>query len=369
MRPDARPPAILARPLRIAQVAPLWETVPPARYGGTERVVSWLTEELVARGHDVTLFATGDSQTGARLIATTPRALRTDADADPFVSHVRELGMVQDRADAFDVIHSHLDILGLPAWRSCPVPIVSTLHGRLNLPGLPELLREFDDQPLVSISDAQRAPAPDAHWAATVHHGLPLRPFIAGPGSGDYVVFLGRISPEKRPDAAIRIARRAGIRLVIAAKVDRVDREYFAAVVEPMLREPGVDFVGEVDDVDKVMLLRDARALLFPILWPEPFGLAMIEALACGTPVLTRRCGSTPEIVDDPRIGVVADDDAGLVSALGRLDTFDRGVCRAYAERRFAVGRMADDYEALYRRLAGERTHDDPKPIARLASA
>jgi glycosyltransferase involved in cell wall biosynthesis len=277
--------------------------------------------------------------------------------------------MVQDRAGEFDVIHSHLDVLGLPAWRGCRAPVVSTLHGRLDLPGLPDLLREFDDQPLVSISDAQRAPAPDACWAATIHHGLPLAPYTVGPGRGDYVVFLGRISPEKRPDAAITIARRAGVRLVITAKVDRVDREYFATVVEPLLREPGVEFVGEVDDAAKVALLRDARALLFPILWPEPFGLAMIEALACGTPVLTRRCGSTPEIVDDPRVGVVADDDDALVAALGRLDQLDRAACRAHVERRFTVGRMADAYEALYRRLMAERAAAGGTLPARLASA
>lgn len=339
------------RPLRIAQVSPLYEAVPPTRYGGTERVVSWLTEALVARGHEVTLFATGESVTRAKLSPITPRALRGDHGVDRVLTHLFELGVVQDCAEEFDVIHSHVDALGLVALRQCPTPVLTTLHGRLDIPSIQRVLERFTDMPLVSISDAQRRPAPKAGWAATVYHGLPLAEYEPGPGAGDYVVFLGRISPEKRPDAAIEIARRAGVRLVIAAKVDDDDREYFHAVVEPLLGGSHVEFIGEVDEREKIALLRQARALLFPILWPEPFGLAMIEAMACGTPVLTRRCGSTPEIVDDPRVGVVCDDDEGLVDALSRLDEFDRDACRAHAERRFSVERMAADYEAIYRKL------------------
>jgi glycosyltransferase involved in cell wall biosynthesis len=339
------------RPLRIAQVAPLYEAVPPARYGGTERVVSWLTEALVARGHEVTLFATGDSVTSAKLSPITPQALRGNQELDAILTHLFELASVQDRAHEFDIIHSHVDALGLVSLRQAAVPVLTTLHGRLDIYSIQRVLERLTDMPLVSISDAQRRPAPKAGWAGTVYHGLPLDEYEPGPGAGDYAVFLGRISPEKRPDAAIEIARRAGIRLVIAAKVDDDDREYFRTVIEPLLGGSHVEFIGEVDEREKIALLRQARALLFPILWPEPFGLAMIEAMACGTPVLTRRCGSTPEIVDDPRVGIVSDDDEGLVDALARLDEFDRDACREHAERRFSVERMAADYEAIYRRL------------------
>jgi glycosyltransferase involved in cell wall biosynthesis len=341
-------------PLRVAQVAPLYEAVPPALYGGTERVVSWLTEELVRRGHRVSLYASGDSRTAAHLVPATPRAVRGIRDVDPIFAHLMELGIVQDQAADFDVIHSHADVLGLIALRRVSTtPVLTTLHGRLDLPSLAPLLTQLRDMPLVSISDAQRHPAPRAGWIGTVRHGLPLTKYVMGQGRGDYAVFLGRISPEKRPDAAIEIARRAGVRLVIAAKVDDVDRDYFEQKIEPLLRGPGVEFIGEVDEREKIALLGEARALLFPILWPEPFGLAMIEAMACGTPVLTRRCGSTAEIVDDPRVGVVCDDDEDLVRALERVDDFDRAACRSIAERRFSVERMADGYESIYRRLCG----------------
>ena len=347
------PPSPAGAPLRIAQVAPLYEAVPPALYGGTERVVSWLTEELVRRGHQVTLFASGDSHTGARLVAPTKRAVRGSTEVDPLFTHLGELASVQDQAAQFDVIHSHVDVLGLLGFRRTGrTPVVTTLHGRLDLPSLPDLLEQVRDMPLVSISDAQRSPAPRAGWIGTVYHGLPLTEYVMGAGRGDYAVFLGRISPEKRPDAAIEIARRAGMRLVIAAKIDDADRAYFEQI-EHLFRLPGVDFIGEVNEREKVALLGEARALLFPILWPEPFGLAMIEAMACGTPVLTRRCGSTPEIVDDPRVGIVCDDDEGLVRALGRVDDFDRAACRELVERRFSVEQMADGYEAIYRSLCG----------------
>lgn len=363
---EARPLASLPAHrggLRIAQIAPLWESVPPGRYGGTERVVSWLTEELVARGHAVTLFASGDSKTSARLVAGAPRALRGSRDVDPLAAHLRSLACLQRMAHEFDVIHCHADVLGLVALRHCATPTVTTLHGRLDLAGIPDLLHSLAEMPLVSISDAQRLAAPRAGWIGTVYHGLPLERCPVGAGTGDYAVFLGRISPEKRPDAAIRIARRAGVRLVIAAKVDEVDRRYFEAVVEPLLRGPGVEFLGEIRDEAKVALLGDARALLFPVLWPEPFGLAMIEAMACGTPVLARRCGSTPEVVDDPRVGVVCDDDCGLVEALRESHRFDRAACRAHVERRFSVDVMAERYEGLYRSLVGpERRPERAEP-------
>jgi glycosyltransferase involved in cell wall biosynthesis len=358
------------RRLRIAQVSPLYESVPPSRYGGTERVVSWLTEELVSRGHEVTLYASGDSATRARLVSVTDRAVRGDAGADPTLVHLNQLAQVQDRAKDFDVLHSHVDALGLVAFRQVATPVLTTLHGRLDVPSVRPLLHRLSDMALVSISDAQRRPAPRAGWLGTVYHGLPLAHGCdPGPGSGDYVVFLGRISPEKRPDAAIRIARQAGVRLVIAAKVDDVDRAYFEEVVAPLLHEPGVDFIGEVDDAEKIALLREARALLFPILWPEPFGLAMIEAMACGTPVLTRRCGSTPEIVDDPRVGAVCDDDEALVRALARIDRFDRRACRAHVEARFSVERMADGYEELYHQLCEGDRPGSARSLSLLATA
>jgi glycosyltransferase involved in cell wall biosynthesis len=344
--------------MRIAQIAPLYESVPPTRYGGTERVVSWLTEELVARGHEVTLFASADSRTQATLVPVVDRALRLADVAGGPTWHALELAMAHDRAHEFDVIHSHVDHLTFPVLRTSRTPVVTTLHGRLDVPGLGPVLRHFDSMPLVSISDAQRDPIPDAGWMRTIYHGLPLEDYEVGSGRGDYVVFLGRISPEKRPGAAIDLARRAGVRLVIAAKVDPTDRAYFESVVEPRLREPGIDFVGEVDDAAKVRLLGDARALLFPILWPEPFGLAMIEALACGTPVLTRRCGSTPEVIDTAEVGAVCDTDAALLRAFDGLGAFDRATCRRRVEERFSVARMADEYETVYDEIVASARRD-----------
>lgn len=341
--------------MRIAQLSPLFESVPPQLYGGTERVVSWLTEELVRRGHEVVLFASGDSSTAADLVPVVGRALRLGEGMDAIRAHMLQIGMVQRRAGEFDVIHSHIDLLGFPAFRRGDPPLLTTMHGRLDLPGMPDLLRVFQRHALASISDAQRAPAPQANWAGTVYHGLPLDEFPFAPVGGDFLVFLGRMSPEKRPDVAIRLARRAGVRLVLAAKVDRADREYFESVVRPLLSEPGIEFIGEVDERGKVALLREARALLFPILWPEPFGLAMIEALACGAPVLTRRCGSTAEVIDDGVSGFVCDDDESLLAAIGRIDEIDRRACRAAVETRFSAARMARDYECIYRHLQTSR--------------
>jgi glycosyltransferase involved in cell wall biosynthesis len=341
--------------MRIAQLAPLTESVPPRLYGGTERVVSWLTEALVARGHDVTLFASGDSVTSARLVPVGDRALRGGT-GDPLASHVTMVAMAKERADQFDVVHAHVDFIPFLAFDGARPALVSTLHGRLDLPWLPPVFRQFRTAPLVSISDAQRRPVPDANWVATVHHGLPIAGYPVGDGRGGYMLFLGRMSPEKRPDAAIALARRAGVRLLLAAKVDDVDREWFTRVVEPMLSQPGVEFIGEVDEHTKQALLCDARAMLFPIDWPEPFGLAMIEAMACGAPVITRRCGSTPEVVADGVTGFVCDDDDAIVDAIRRIDTIDRQACRRRVEERFAVDRMAEAYEQVYEGLLAARS-------------
>jgi glycosyltransferase involved in cell wall biosynthesis len=269
--------------MRIAQVAPLAESVPPEGYGGTERVVSYLTEELVRLGHDVTLFATADSETSAELEPMSPWAARSDPNLDPRPLETRMLAEAYRRSEEFDVIHCHTDYVGLPLAEHVTTQTVVTLHGRLDLPGLGGVFREFPNVSYVSISDSQRAPVPDINWVATVHHGLPARSYSFEPVAGDYLLFLGRISPEKCPDRAIRIATRAGVPLRIAAKVDAVDREYFEAAVRPLLDDPLVDFIGEVSGEQKVELLAHALALLFPIDWPEPFGLVMIEALACGT--------------------------------------------------------------------------------------
>jgi glycosyltransferase involved in cell wall biosynthesis len=341
--------------MRIAQVAPLYEPVPPVLYGGTERVVSFLTEELVRRGHDVTLFASGDSTTAARLVAVTKHAVRVDAAnrEDLNAAHVRQLGMVFGNADAFDVIHCHVDFQAFPFTRLVRPPVVHTVHGRLDLPYLEPVFGEFRDVPIVSISDAQRAPlaALRPTWAGTVYHGIPLAlyPFRRGPGR--YLAFLGRIAPEKRPEVAIEVAVRAGLPLKIAAKVDAVDRLFFEQRVRPLLDHPLVEFVGEIDDREKARFLGDAIALLFPIDWPEPFGLVMIEAMACGTPVVASRCGSVPEVVTPGRTGFIADTVDGLVDAVTRVHQIDRAECRRHAERRFSVARMADGYEAVFERL------------------
>jgi glycosyltransferase involved in cell wall biosynthesis len=341
--------------MKIGVLAPLHEAVPPHRYGGTERVIGWLTEELVRRGHAVTLFATGDSRTSAQLVPVVPLALRPSGAHEAVGPHIKQIGMLRDRLAEFDVVHSHVDFFALPFRRRGDPPLVTTLHGRLDLPELLPVYRFFDGADFVSISDAQRAPLPGVNWVATVHHGLPVDDYPMGDGRGDYVLFLGRIAAEKRPHVAIDVARRAGVRLVIAAKVDRADQAYWETEVRPRLAGPGVAYVGETDLAETVRLLRDARALLFPIDWPEPFGLVMIEAMACGTPVVTRRRGSTPEVVEDGVTGFVCDDDTAVEQALGRIDRIDRHACRKRAENRFSVARMADEYEAVYRGLRRER--------------
>ena len=345
--------------MRIAQVAPLFEPVPPARYGGTERVVSFLTEELARRGHDVTLFASGDSVTRARLVAVTERALRRDDGngAALGVAHTLELALVLARAHEFDVIHCHVDHPAFPYSRLSATPILHTLHGRLDLPYLPPLFRELRDATFVSISDAQRAPlqALGLRWAGTVHHGLPLERYAFSAEPGTYLAFLGRLSPEKRPDLAIEIARRVGLPLRIAAKADPTERAYFETEIRPQLDDPLVEYLGEIGDADKPAFLGGALALLFPIDWPEPFGLAMIEAMACGTPVIARPCGAVPEVVVPGRTGFVGESIVDLVDGVKRIEAIDRAECRRRVEALFSVQRMADGYERLYRQLAHAR--------------
>jgi glycosyltransferase involved in cell wall biosynthesis len=345
-----------SRPLRIAQVAPLYESVPPPRYGGTERIVSYLTEELVRRGHAVTLFASGDSTTAAHLVPCAPKALRLDQPRDAVLRHFLELETVSSAADAFDVIHGHTDYLTLPFARSVSTPTILTLHGRLDLPDLPALFARYPDVPLVSISDSQRAPfGAQSTWAGTVHHGIPLAgyPFSAAPG--EYLVFIGRVSPEKGLDLAIRIAEAVGLPLRVGAKVDAADQRYFDSVIRPLLGSPLVEFIGEVDEATKVELLGHARALLFTIDWPEPFGLVMLEAMACGTPVVARPCGAVPEVLVDGVTGFLGEGLDDLIAAVRAVDRLDRAACRAHVEANFSVGRMADGYEALYRKLLRPR--------------
>jgi glycosyltransferase involved in cell wall biosynthesis len=341
--------------MRIAQIAPLYESVPPRLYGGTERVVSWLTEELVRRGHDVTLFASGDSRTAARLVAPYPRGLRLDpSPPDPVALHTIELAQAFERADEFDVVHCHVDYLAFPYARLVRTPVVHTLHGRLDLRHLLHLFGQFREAPLVSISDSQRAPLRSLplDWRATVHHGVPIAdiPWRATAGEG-YLAFLGRISHEKRPDLAIAVAKHLGLPLRIAAKIEESDRKYFEERIRPSLNHPLIEFVGEVDERQKWDFLGEARCLLFPIDWPEPFGIAMIEALACGTPVVARPCGSVPEIIRDGEVGFLGGTVQQLAAAVKRVDVIDRARCRRYAEERFSVGVMTEHYEAVYQSL------------------
>jgi glycosyltransferase involved in cell wall biosynthesis len=344
------------RPLRIALVAPLYESVPPALYGGTERVVSYLAEELVAQGHHVTLFASGDSVTSAHLVPCCERALRLDPRLpEPVSLHLTMLEHVFSRSSDFDVIHFHIDGFHLPLARRHKISTLTTLHGRLDLAGLDVLYREFDEHPLVSISNAQRRPLAWANWAATVYHGLPLELHEIGTGRGRYLAFLGRISPEKRVDRAIEIARRAGLPLKIAAKVDRVDRDYFTAQIEPRIDGRQIEYLGEIGERDKTSFLGDATALLFPVDWPEPFGLAMIEAMACGTPVVAFRCGSVPEVIDEGVTGYVVGNVDDAVACVERAQRLNRARCRETFEERFSATRMARDYCAIYELLGENR--------------
>jgi glycosyltransferase involved in cell wall biosynthesis len=340
--------------MRIAQVAPLAESVPPNLYGGTERVVAWLVDELVELGHEVTLFASGDSRTRARLHAVWPRALRLGRPrSDPMAAQTALLEAVASRAQEFDVIHAHIDWLHLPLLSRLGVSFLTTLHGRLDLPGLAEVVRQFPDAPFVSISDNQRLPLAGAKWSATIYHGLPkdsLRPVYE---QGSYLAFLGRLTADKGPEAAIRIARGAGMPLRIAAKMPRSERGYFKDRLEPQIDGKHVQLCGEVNDRTKQAFLAGAAALVFPINWPEPFGLVMIEAMACGTPVIAFRSGSVPEVVDDGITGFVVESESEAVEAIRRLGELDRRRVRAHFEKRFTATRMAEEYVRAYQALRG----------------
>ena len=340
--------------MRIAQVAPLYESVPPKLYGGTERVVSWLTEELVRLGHEVTLFATGDSQTAAKRVATCPRGLWSDPGCrETLPHHLRQLEMVFRDVSRFDIIHFHGDYLHFPMLRRHPCASLTTLHGRVHAPDLQPLFDEYAEVPLVSISDEQRRPIPGANWQATVHHGLPRDLHTFREGTGDYLAFLGRISPEKRLDRAIEIARRSGRKLKVAAKIYPEERDYYAQTIEPLLHESRsfVEFIGEVGGREKDEFLGNAYAFVFPIDWPEPFGLVMIEAMACGTPVIAWRHGSVPEVIADGETGFVVDSIDQAVEAVGKVAGLSRHACRSVFEHRFDATRMAQDYLEVYRRL------------------
>lgn len=336
--------------MKIAQVAPLMESVPPRQYGGSERVVSWVTEELVDRGHDVTLFASGDSTTKADLVACSDMALRFDPEATcPFPHHFVMLDKVRRRAHEFDAIHFHTDYLHWALFRDMAERTVTTLHGRLDLPFLKPAFAGFPEMPLVSISNNQREPFASANWVSTIYHGLPrtLLPYCERP-STDYLAFVGRICPEKRVDRAIAIAKRAGIKLRIAAKVDKVDEAYFANEIEPLLDDPLVEFVGEINDAQKPDFFGNALGTLFPIDWPEPFGLVMIESMSCGTPVIAYNHGSVPEVIDHGVTGFIVGGEDEAVVAVNRLTMLNRLMVRMRFEERFSVERMVDDYVDLY---------------------
>ncbi|GBD97831.1 MAG TPA: glycosyltransferase family 4 protein [Nitrospirae bacterium] len=343
--------------MKIAQIAPLYESVPPKLYGGTERIVSYLTEELVRAGHEVVLFASGDSLTAAELSPLYERALRFEGRCiDPVALHFLLMEEVLKRQDEFDIIHSHIDSIGFVLGRRTLLPVVNTLHGRLDLWDHQFIFREYSEAPLISISNAQRKPLPYANWIATVYHGLPKDLYDFNEKGGDYLLYVGRISPEKKVDSAINIALKAGIPLKIAAKVDRADREYFEAEIRPLLDNSLVEFLGEVNDKEKNMLLGSALAFLHPVDWPEPFGVAMIEAMACGTPVIARRRGSIPEVVDHGITGFIFEnDDEAAYCVRNDLSGFSRRRCRQRFEIRFSAERMARDYLMAYNILIAKR--------------
>jgi glycosyltransferase involved in cell wall biosynthesis len=338
--------------MRIAQIAPLTEAVPPKFYGGTERVIYWLTEELVALGHDVTLYASGDSVTSARLEAVWPRALRIDGSVrDPNALHMSMLERVRQHADDYDFLHFHLDYYPFSLFSRQAVPFVTTLHGRLDLPEHQPVFKTFSPLPVISISKAQRRPIPQANWVQTIYHGLPQQLLMPVAATPRYFAFLGRIAPEKGVDRAISIARKCGVPLRIAAKIDKVDREYFEERIHPLLDGSSVEYIGEITDAKKSEFLSGAVALLNPVDWPEPFGLVMIEAMACGTPVIAFSRGSVPEVVDDGLTGFIVEDEEGAVEAFNRLSQLSREKIRKQFEQRFTARRMALEYLEAYRNL------------------
>ena len=341
--------------MKIAQVSPLYESVPPKMYGGTERVVSFLTEELVAQGQDVTLFASGDSQTSAKLIPGSKTALRLSKNSvDYLAHHIAMLDDVMRMAPEFEVIHFHIDYMHFPLSRYCALPSVTTLHGRLDLPDLIPIYRRYADAPVISISMAQRKPLPLANWVANVPHGLPADLLTFNPKAGDYLAFLGRISPEKRVDRAIEIAKRAGMPLKIAAKIDNADRAYYESTIKPLMGDPNIEFIGEIGENEKSEFLGNAYAYLFPIDWPEPFGLTMIEAMACGTPTIAFNRGSVPEVMQEGLTGFIVNDMDEAVAAVEKIESIERTACRNVFEKRFTATHMAERYVQIYQSMASD---------------
>jgi len=356
--------------MHIAQVAPLYESVPPKYYGGTERVVSYLTEELVRQGHEVTLFASGDSITSARLISPCEQSLRLSRQCqDCMAHHVLMLEQVFKNVDQFDIVHFHIDYIHFPTLRRLKVAHISTLHGRLDIADLQGLYREFSDMPVVSISDNQRKPLPWVNWQGTVYHGLPEDLYTLREEHGKYLAFLGRISPEKRLDRAIQIAKRVGMELKVAAKLDPVNLDYFNNIIKPLLKEPLVEYIGEIGEREKNDFLGNAYALLFPIDWPEPFGLVMIESMACGTPVIAYRLGSVPEIIDHGLTGFLVNGIGEAAEAVKQVTTLSRRRCRQVFEERFSARRLAKDYLKLYQRMISERNISEQKEKIKIEQA
>jgi glycosyltransferase involved in cell wall biosynthesis len=346
--------------MRIAQVAPLYESVPPRKYGGIERVVHNLTEAFVAEGHEVTLFGSGDSQTSADLVPVVRESLRlAKRPRDPRIWEILQLMELERQADKFDIIHFHTDFVHFPIARRIDTPHLTTMHGRLDIPDLGVFFGEFCDAPLISISDAQRRALPHAHWVATVYNGTRSDCYTLREQAGDYLAFLGRFSPEKGPEDAIEIAKRVGLPLKMAAKIDPVDREYYAEKIEPLLDHPLVDFIGEVDERGKDELLGNARALLFPIQWPEPFGLVMTEAMACGTPVIAYRAGSVEEVMREGVSGYIVESLDEAVEAVAAIDRIDRRQCRRHFEEHFSTQQMARGYLAAYHKLLAPESFVD----------
>ncbi|MDH5392481.1 MAG: glycosyltransferase family 4 protein [Gammaproteobacteria bacterium] len=341
--------------MKIAQVAPIEESVPPKYYGGTERVVSYLTEELVNLGHDVTLFASGDSSTSAQLVSVNDYSLRLGQSTDSFAYYMLLISEVMKRAEEFDVIHFHIDYLHFPLSRQLKLPQLTTLHGRLDIPVLQKIYREFYDMPVISISNNQRMPLPSANWLSTVYNGVPEHIYTFQSVAGKYLAFLGRISPEKGIESAINIAIRAGMPLKIAAKVDKVDQQYFNDVIKPLLRHPLIEYIGEINELEKNLFLGNAYAMLFPIDWPEPFGLVMIEAMACGTPTIAYQCGSVPEVISHGETGLIVKNVEQALKSVEKIEAIDRHKCRQIFETRFSARRMANDYANAYSALIAQK--------------